>query len=325
MKNKVSIIVPIYNSEKTIKKCVDSLCGQTYLNIEILLIDDGSTDNSSNICDEYAKLDKRIKVFHKENGGVSSARNVGINKSSGDYITFVDSDDYIEKTMIEELLTTLKKTKCDITICNRFFEHENGKIILDFNSKNCIFEKKQYPQKSFYNYSISGFVSGRLYTRRIIFNSKKNTIKFNTEISIAEDDLFNYEVIFSSDIVNISYINNKLYHYVLRDDGAINQVFNIKKLSYFDSKKMEIEILEKNQINNDFLKADYIINQIRTDIIMNKLNIKRNKQYNSIINNSNIYRKEIKYSNLKIGLFIKYIIATKFTFIYKLKLKNNYN
>ncbi|HAQ0795523.1 TPA: glycosyltransferase, partial [Enterococcus faecium] len=96
---RISIIVPVYNVEKYLKKCVDSILGQTFTDFELLLIDDGSTDNSGSICDELAKTDNRIKVIHKENGGLSDARNIGIEVAKGDFIGFIDSDDYIDEDM----------------------------------------------------------------------------------------------------------------------------------------------------------------------------------------------------------------------------------
>ena len=96
----ISIIVPVYNVEEYLKECIDSIINQTYKRIEIILVDDGSTDKSGKICDDYAKIDKRIKVVHKENGGLSDARNVGISVSSGKYIAFVDSDDWVEKNYV---------------------------------------------------------------------------------------------------------------------------------------------------------------------------------------------------------------------------------
>lgn len=116
MCDKISIIVPIYNSEKYLNECIESLVNQTYENTEILLIDDGSLDNSLNICRNYEKQDSRIKVFHKENGGASSARNIGLKNATGDYISFVDSDDYIEINMIEEMYRLLKKHRAQMCI-----------------------------------------------------------------------------------------------------------------------------------------------------------------------------------------------------------------
>lgn len=124
----ISVIVPVYNVEKYLHKCINSILNQTYKNLEIILIDDGSTDNSGKICDEYALKDNRIKVIHKENGGLSSARNAGLDICSGDYIGFVDSDDYIAEDMYEYLYVNLKKNNADVAMCNFYLEYQNGRI-----------------------------------------------------------------------------------------------------------------------------------------------------------------------------------------------------
>ena len=111
---KISVIVPVYNVEKYLTKCVDSIMNQTYKDLEIILVDDGSTDNSGKICDEYVKKDKRFKVIHKKNGGLSDARNVGIKNSTGEYLSFIDSDDYIDNDMIECLYNACIKNNADI-------------------------------------------------------------------------------------------------------------------------------------------------------------------------------------------------------------------
>ena len=110
-KDLISIIIPVYNVEKYLKECVDSVRKQTYKNLEIILIDDGSKDNSGKLCDELAKEDNRIKVIHKENGGLSDARNVGIENATGEYIQFIDSDDFVEKDMIEIYIMIFVKKK----------------------------------------------------------------------------------------------------------------------------------------------------------------------------------------------------------------------
>lgn len=111
---KISVIVPIYNVEKYIEKCINSIINQTYKDLEIILVDDGSTDSSGKICDEYAKKDKRIKVIHKKNGGVSSSRNIALTIANGDYITWIDSDDWIEKDTYSKLADIILKNKADI-------------------------------------------------------------------------------------------------------------------------------------------------------------------------------------------------------------------
>lgn len=113
----ISVIVPVYNVEKYLAKCIDSILNQTYANLEIILVDDGSKDNSGKICDLYAKKDNRVKSFHKENGGLSSARNFGIEKSLGEYLGFVDSDDYIADDMYETLLKLIVDYKADLAMC----------------------------------------------------------------------------------------------------------------------------------------------------------------------------------------------------------------
>lgn len=117
MNELISIIIPVYNVEKYIGKCIDSLIKQKYDNLEIILIDDGSSDNSGEICDKYAKKDKRIKVIHKKNSGQADSRNIGISKASGKYIGFVDSDDYIDKDYYNRLYKTLVKNNADVVTC----------------------------------------------------------------------------------------------------------------------------------------------------------------------------------------------------------------
>ena len=125
---KVSIIVPVYNVEKYIEQCIQSLRTQSLRDIEIILVDDGSSDNCPMLCDKYTRIDKRIKVIHKQNGGLSSARNEGLNICQGDYIGFVDSDDWIDKYMYERLYNLCEERNADIGVCN-FFRNENNRTV----------------------------------------------------------------------------------------------------------------------------------------------------------------------------------------------------
>ena len=117
MEDLVSIIIPVYNTEKYLSKCLESVINQTYKNLEIILINDGSTDKSKEICESFAKKDKRIQILNKENSGVSSARNHGMRLAKGQYIAFIDGDDYAEENYIEELLKNLKQTESDCVLC----------------------------------------------------------------------------------------------------------------------------------------------------------------------------------------------------------------
>lgn len=126
--SKVSIIVPVYNEEKHLNRCIDSVLSQTYSELELLLIDDGSTDNSGAICDEYAQKDSRVRVFHKENGGVSKARNLGISKANAEWIMFLDSDDYLIKDALDVLISLALSTKTLISTGNFYFENVARRI-----------------------------------------------------------------------------------------------------------------------------------------------------------------------------------------------------
>ena len=125
----ISVIVPVYNVQKYLKKCVDSITSQTYKNLEILLVDDGSTDSSGQICNEFEKNDARIKVIHKKNGGLSDARNAGLDRAKGQYYAFIDSDDYIQDNTIEIMLNAIKKNKSEIAVCNMIRFLEEGETV----------------------------------------------------------------------------------------------------------------------------------------------------------------------------------------------------
>ena len=117
MEKKISVIVPVYQVEEYLEKCIESIINQTYKNLEIILVDDGSKDKCPSICDRYQKMDNRIVVIHKENGGLSSARNAGLDIATGELVTFVDSDDYIEADMLAVLASILEDYRCDISVC----------------------------------------------------------------------------------------------------------------------------------------------------------------------------------------------------------------
>ena len=150
----VSCIVPVYNVEKYLNQCIESIVSQTYKNIEIRLINDGSTDTSPEICDRWEKKDERIIVIHKKNGGLSSARNEGLNQRKGEWIVFIDSDDYVHPQFIEILLEEVKNNKVLMACCN----YKSGKLDNDILSEKC-YEKEgrkvklPIEQKSFYNIS----------------------------------------------------------------------------------------------------------------------------------------------------------------------------
>ncbi len=133
--DKISVIIPVYNVEPYIRKCIDSVINQTYINLEIILVDDGSTDNSGKVCDEYATKDKRVKVLHKRNGGVSSAKNAGLKEVTGKYLGFVDSDDWIEPEMYEILYNDLTFNNASFSTVNFFREYGSHTEIMAAKEK----------------------------------------------------------------------------------------------------------------------------------------------------------------------------------------------
>lgn len=227
LNNKVSIIIPVYNAEMFLKDCVDSIINQTYEDIEILLINDGSTDKTGNMCEEYAKKDQRIVVIHKENGGVSSARNVGINKSSGNYIMFVDSDDWIENDTIHFLVNIQEKNDYDIIMFGAYHENLVLNTIQKSNCKSRILD---------YNSEVKKILPILIKTEQInpLWNKmyrsdiiKTNNITFEETINIAEDALFNYRFFLK---INTCYILDEcFYHYMIRNIESLTQRYNPRK------------------------------------------------------------------------------------------------
>lgn len=174
-----SIIVPVYKTEQYLDKCISSILRQSYTDFELILVDDGSPDNCPQMCDNYQKQDDRIKVLHKENGGVSSARNLGMSIATGEYILFVDSDDYIEPFSLQQLYEAQKEQQADLYVFNNGSVHE-----LSSNNINEFFEK-------YYFTYILGFGPwNKLYKRKIV---QSNHLCFDTQETIGEDLLFNIE------------------------------------------------------------------------------------------------------------------------------------
>lgn len=217
---KVSVIVPVYNVEKYLGKCIDSILNQTFSDFEIILVDDGSPDNSGAICDEYAKKDDRIKVIHKTNGGVSSARNDGISEANGDYIMFVDSDDFIEPQMLEAMLPTEDE---DIIFCGFRYVYDDRteeRLIESF----CLISKEEFINKYYIDSEMTNVISGpynKLFKKAII---DENNIKFNQNISICEDGLFVVE--FMQKAAKFSNIGTAYYNYVQYCDETLMSRYN---------------------------------------------------------------------------------------------------
>ena len=264
--NKISIIVPIYKVEIYLRKCVDSIVNQTYKNIEILLIDDGSPDNCGIICDEYAKKDERIKVIHKKNGGLSDARNYGIEASSGDYIMFVDSDDYISKDMCEILLKKALENNADIVSCNfkeiyiDNFEEEINKQSIKKSLE--IYTNLEVIYKYFFDYTIDiNVVWNKLYKREIFFENEN--IRF-PKGKLHEDDYTVCKLYYYANKIVI--INDVLYYYIRRRDSITGRFSEINILDKIDAiiehynfaKNKDIELKYMVQAKEIDYYKDYI-------------------------------------------------------------------
>ena len=221
--DKISIIIPVYNVEPYIKKCLESVINQTYTNLEILCINDGSTDNSGKICEDYAKQDKRIRVFHKANGGLSSARNIGLRNFTGDYIGFVDSDDWIEPNMYE-LLYNLAKEK-DVAVSVAGFSNDTDTATIPRNNvkpiSNAILTQKEmlsYVFKLNYYNAFHIIVCNKLYSAGIFL---RNNVFFDEQLKFGEDNLFT-PTVFLTDGCTGAYIDRSLYHYYQRPTSLMN-------------------------------------------------------------------------------------------------------
>lgn len=199
---KISVIVPVYNAETFLCKCIDSILAQSFLDFELLLINDGSTDSSGKICDEYSRKDERIRVFHKENKGISATREFGINHAKGEYIQFVDSDDWIDKNMFLEMFSEAERTKADIVGCN-FFE---------------VYSQEKHPVQTFYKDKYQFFKAvlsnnwGVLW--KILFKRKlflDNNIHFPKGINGGEDYYVVTNLLFYAK--NVSCVNKAFYYY----------------------------------------------------------------------------------------------------------------
>ena len=247
----LSIIVPIYNVEKYLKKCIESILSQTFKEYELILVNDGSPDSCLSICKEYEKKDDRIIVVDKENGGLSSARNAGINIAKGKYLGFVDSDDWIEKSMYESLITIAEKYDADIVHCE-YVESidENKKILQDKNIIEKCFNRDEALDNLYNELTVSTAIAwNKIYKRKLFDEIRYPNGK------IHEDEFTTYKLIYKSN--KIVYTNKKLYYYRNTPNSIMNSSFNLKKLDYFEALEERIGFF--NKVNNNKMKAKTII------------------------------------------------------------------
>ena len=250
---KLSVIVPVYNVEQYLERCLDSLVTQTYSNLEIILIDDGSSDNSGAICDQYAEQFENIKVFHVANSGVSAARNLGIAKSTGDYITFCDSDDWLEVHAYGKMMEPIVEGNVDIAAFGWFVDDGHTKQINATENANCgyggeyeFFEAFLSKAGSFGGKIAYGnYIWNKIYKRTVLNDQDGNLIKFDSSIKVAEDGLWLVSIAKNCEV---SYFDSEpLYHYFINESSVMRdkQRFVETRLASQQSHLMMLEVLKE--------------------------------------------------------------------------------
>lgn len=210
----VSIIVPVYKAETYIHQCVDSLLAQTYQNIEVILVDDGSPDRCGEICDEYAARDTRVKVIHQLNGGVGKARQTGIEHAIGVYSIHADPDDWVDPTMIEEMVAKAKEDAADMVICDFFEENRTNRYC-----KHLAMESAPSPaiiEKRLIRHELSGYLWNKMFRRECC-----GDIDFPSDITLLEDELFIIRVLRTGSIKRVAYLPKAFYHYRTDNTSSI--------------------------------------------------------------------------------------------------------
>lgn len=311
----ISVIIPIYKVERYLKKCVDSVLNQDYKNLEIILVDDGSPDNCPQICDSYASQDSRIVVIHKKNGGLSDARNAGLETAHGEYVLFVDSDDWIHENCIRLLHEYCNKYDADIAIGNYKTFGENDEMIEQKKIKVDDYEILSAVEACKRNCFEVVFVTswGKLIKRKLISNNLFPKGK------IHEDEFSTYRLLFKSD--KIVYTSNQIYYYLLRSTSIMGE----KKIFYH--KDAIIAYIEKIKFYEKFEKK--LVNLAIKKLMIYCLMCACQKQKNNLFRIRKIYlaclRRYKKESNSKLEIF-KYKIAIYCPILWKInsKVKSNF-
>lgn len=300
MKDLISVIIPAYNCENTIERCMDSVCGQTYTNIEIVIINDGSTDQTENICREYGKKDSRILFMNESNGGVSYARNNGIKISNGTYLMFVDADDYIDKCMLEQLLARIKEKDADLLVCDFYMQSEKGTVkkveIYGDTEIDCSsnYDKERLILKG------GGYVCNKLFKRDILSCLEKPL--FHEDIAMCEDLLFFFRIVHNCK--KVIYVKDAYYYYMYNAESACRRNVTKKTLTFVKAYR-KIEEIGQNYANNalnDFayMYLNNIINYVHIILCDKCLNKKEKKnylamlqlEYKDILNKYSIVKKQ---------------------------------
>jgi len=307
----LSVIVPVYNTEKYLKECINSILGQTYSNLELILLDDGSSDNSPFICKEYEKKDCRIKYIKQENQGVSRARNRALEECFGDYIAFVDSDDVIDLDCYEILIAQINKTNSDIAACSLVRELDSN--IKKKDKNNDIPSVIEFPDKkaclesiTAHKNSIQGFTGNKVFRRDVIKN-----IRYSEDILMCEDALFLWELV-TKNVNKACFINLPMYHYRIHGSSSTRNSSVEKYYAALKAyKSMIISAKEQEVINClNGLCSGYIMWNIVLSEQIFKNDCFNKKMYIKIRKNVYEYKEYIKYLSLGMHILARTILIS---------------
>ena len=265
MKDLISVVVPIYNVERFLPICIESIISQSYKKLQIILVDDGSTDNCGNICNEYASRDERLEVIHKQNGGLSDARNVGINKAKGEYIAFVDSDNYIEKSMYKDMYNLIDKRKADVCICNFYNVEGNNKILKNPNKGIQEYDKISILKEILLDTKIQSYAWNKLYKKEVF-----NNIKYPVGRKY-EDIGTTFYILEKCNKIIVT--GKPEYYYLNRKDSIVNNVNEqtiidyieliIKRYDYIEKNLKELDKYNKYYLAKTLITAYYDIKSLK--------------------------------------------------------------
>ena len=307
----ISVIIPIYNVKNYLDKCIESVINQTYENLEIILVDDGSTDGSEKKCDEYLDRDKRISVIHKENGGLSDARNHALNKISGKFVTFIDSDDYIDLRMIETLYKLIEEYEADISCVSflRVFESRQGRNVT-FPFQIATYSGNEAIEDMLYKKSVDTSACGKLYKA-----SDFNEIRYPLGM-IFEDWGTTYKIFHNKNRIVCS--SEKMYFYVQRSGSLVHDNFSKKRFDRIVIAKQILDWANEECVELiDAAKARYFQANIQTIREM-PLTEQWNDEVEEIKNSIKKYRKDI-IKNKKVKLIDRLIAISTYSGIKNLK------
>jgi len=282
----ISIIIPIFNAEKYLQRCIDSIIKQTFKNFELLLINDGSTDKSDILCDEFALKDNRIKVIHKINTGVSDTRNIGIINSTGKWITFIDADDWIEPSFLDTLYNHTKLSDIGVCVCDCIATNGEKELNSYIKIDNGIYTSKEYLRKLLLGQGVRFELWAKLYRKDLLDN-----IKSDTTLKIGEDYLMLVELCYKNNC-KIHVINKKLYNYYINPNSVMNVNKNREKDYNLLITKFETFFINDKSNDIKYLLNIFILRHIW--VILNRYcfrQMKLPKTYNTYIQNNLIYSK----------------------------------